>query len=147
MTDNEFINVPVPAKWVTKVFELVAQLEADQPGPAAPQQDEGVPLDGALTQALVERMYRESEGAHRRLLEYLAQHPDEWLDSQAVADGLGLKHGRKSLAGSLGAFGRRADHRYNGLKPFESRWDPDSYLARLQMSSEVAAWIRAAAAS
>ena len=55
--------------------------------------------------------------------------------------------GRKSLAGSLGAFGRRADHRYGGLKPFESRWDDGDYLAKLRMSQEVAAWIKAAAAS
>jgi hypothetical protein len=146
MTDNEFINVPVPAKWVTKVFELVTQLEADQ-DPASPPEADVVPFDGDLTQALVERIYRESEGAHKRLLEYLAGHPDQWLDSQTVADGLGLSHGRKSLAGSLGAFSRRAGHRYGGLKPFESRWDPDSYLARLRMNSEVAAWITAAAAS
>ena len=92
-------------------------------------------------------MFRESEGAHQRLLEFLADHPGEWLGSQAIADGLGLKHGRKSLAGSLGAFGRRADHRYGGLKPFESHWDGESYQAKLRMSPKVAAWVKAAATS
>lgn len=140
---KEFINVPVPAEHVTKVFELVASLEAE----SRPDSGSSGANTDSLTEALVTRMYRESEGAHRRLLEFLASHPDEWLDSQAIADGLGLQFGRKSLAGSLGAFGRRADHRYGGLKPFESRWDDGEYLAKLRMSQEVATWVKAAAAS
>ncbi len=140
----EFINVPVPVRHVTRVYELIARLDA------APEAGTTSPDNGAgngVTQPLVERMYSDSEDAHRRLLEYLAEHPGEWLDSQSVADGLGLQFGRKSLAGSLGAFGRRADHRYGGLKPFESHWDPGQYLVELRMSQEVAAWIKAAAAS
>lgn len=140
---KEFINVPIPAEHVTKVFEFVASLDSEVEA-ATPSSRE---KPAALTESLVNRMYRESEGAHRRLLEFLASHPDEWLDSQAVADGLGLQFGRKSLAGSLGAFGRRADHRYGGQKPFESHWDDGEYLVKLRMRPEVAAWIKAAAAS
>lgn len=128
------------------MYELIARLETGGDPEAEVSPDDGR-RDGALTQALVGRMYRESEDAHKRLLRFLAGHPDEWLDSQAVADGLGLAYGRRSLAGSLGAFGRRADHRYGGLKPFESRWDGETHQARLRMSQEVAAWIKAAAAS
>jgi hypothetical protein len=143
---NEFISVPVPIQHVTKVYELIARLaKGGEAGPELPP--EGGAKDGVLTQPLVERMYRESEGAHQRLLEFLADHPGEWLSSQAFADGLGLEHGRKSLAGSLGAFGRRADHRYGGLKPFESRWDGEGSQAKLRMGPEVAAWIKAAATS
>jgi hypothetical protein len=140
---KEFIDVPVPAEHVTKVFKFVAGLDAKSQAdtPSAGEKPD------ALTESLVTRMYRESEDAHRRLLEFLASHPDEWLDSQAIADGLGLQYGRKSLAGSLGAFGRRADHRYGGQKPFESHWDDGSYLVKLRMSQEVAVWIKAAAAS
>ena len=145
MTHEEFVSVPVPSRLVTKVYELIAKLETGESEPDA--RAEQARTGASLSQPLVERMYGESEDAHRRLLVYLADRPDQWLDSQSVADGLGLKHGRKSLTGSLGAFGRRADHRYGGLKPFESRWDPDTYMARLRMSSEVAAWIKAAAAS
>ena len=144
--NTEFVSVPVPVQHVTAVYELIARLDAaGQPSPEGAPSNDGT--SAALTQPLVERMYRDSEGAHRRLLEYLAEHPGEWLDSQSVADGLGLQFGRKSLAGSLGAFGRRADHRYGGLKPFESHWDPGQYLVELRMSQEVAAWIKAAAAS
>ncbi len=142
----EFVSVPVPVGYVTAVYELIARLDAaEQPSPDPAPSGGGV--SAALTQPLVKRMYRDSEDAHRRLLEYLAARPDEWLDSQSLADGLGLPFGRKSLAGSLGAFGRRADHRYGGLKPFESHWDPEQYLVQLRMSQEVAAWIKAAAAS
>ncbi|HEU4706907.1 MAG TPA: hypothetical protein VFS64_06960 [Solirubrobacterales bacterium] len=142
---NEFINIPVPTQHVTKVYELIARLETG--GPEADASPVDGREDGGLNQALVTRMYRESEDAHKRLLEFLADHPDEWLGSQAVADGLRLEHGRKSLAGSLGAFGRRADHRYGGRKPFVSRWDGETYQARLRMSQEVAAWVKAAAVS
>lgn len=143
---TEFVSVPVPVQHVTAVYELIARLDATgQPS------SEAAPSNGsasaALTQPLVERMYRDSEDAHKRLLEYLAERPDEWLDSQSVADGLGLQFGRKSLAGSLGAFGRRADHRYGGLKPFESHWDPEQYFVELRMSREVAAWVKATASS
>jgi|SRR6187399_193611 len=143
----EFVNVPVPVQHVTAVYELVARLAAgaETNGAGAAASDGAAPA--VLSEALVTRMYRESEPAHRRLLEYLAGRPGQWLDSQAVADGLGLPYGRKSLAGSLGAFGRRADHRYDGLKPFESSWDPERYLVELRMGQEVAAWIKAAAAS
>jgi hypothetical protein len=140
---KEFINVPIPAEHVTKVFEFVAGLDSEVRGDHQSPREQPM----VLTEYLVTRMYRESEDAHRRLLEFLASHPDEWLDSQEVADGLGLQFGRKSLAGSLGAFGRRADHRYGGQKPFESHWDDGDYLVKLRMSQEVAAWIEAAAAS
>jgi hypothetical protein len=146
MTNDEFIQVPVPRQYVTKVYELVARLDADgTPEAEASGRDDRE--DGVLTQALVWRIYRESEDPHKRLLEFLADHPDQWLSSQAVADGLGLEHGRRSLAGSLGAFGRRAEHRYSGQKPFESLWDGETYQSRLRMSQEVAAWIEEAAAS
>jgi len=147
--DNiEFINVPVPVQHVTAVYELIARLAAGG-GPDRTEVSVSPEKGKAptLSEGLVSRMYGESEPAHRRFLEYLAEHPDQWLDSQSVADGLGLEHGRKSLAGSLGAFGRRAEHRYGGLKPFESHWDPGSYLVKLRMSQEVATWVKAAAAS
>jgi hypothetical protein len=146
MANNEFIDVPVPSQHVTKVYELIARLETGRE-PEADASGSGERENGSPTQALVRRMYRESEDAHKRLLEFLADHPDEWLGSQAVADGLRLEHGRKSLAGSLGAFGRRADHRYGGRKPFDSRWDGETHQARLRMSQEVATWIKEAAAS
>ena len=99
--NTEFVSVPVPVQHVTAVYELIARLDAaGQPSPEGAPSNDGT--SAALTQPLVERMYRDSEGAHRRLLEYLAEHPGEWLDSQSVADGLGLQFGRKSLAGSLG---------------------------------------------
>src|SRR4051794_14593986 len=70
------------------------------------------PAAGVLTDDLVRRIFAESQPAHRKMLEFLASRPDEWMYSEDVAAALGLPHGQASLAGMLGAFGRRAKHRY-----------------------------------
>ena len=38
----------------------------------------------------------------------------------------------------LGAFGRRAKHRYGGLKPWKTEWDPAREEARHLMPAAVA---------
>lgn len=143
---QEFVSVPVPVEHVTKVYELIARLDGGG-GPNAPSDEpsgNGGGSRGPLTRALVERMFRESEsgGTQRGLMEYLADRPGEWVGTLEVAEALGLANGRHSLAGSLGAFGRRADHRYGGLKPWESQWSDDEGESKHRMSLEVAAWIK-----
>lgn len=63
------------------------------------------------------RAYDDSYEPHRRLLKVLADRPDRWMYSDELARVLELSGGSKSLAGMLGAFGRRAKHRYSGLTP------------------------------
>lgn len=141
--DEQFISVPVPHQYVTQVYELVARLAAGASGTTDAPANGGDP--DALTEALVERMYEESEGPHRRLMLYLADYPGQWLGTSEVAKGLGLSSGARSLAGSLGAFGRRAEHRYQGRKPWVSRWNPERNEAEHRMSQEVATWIKGTA--
>jgi|SRR6185295_1512764 len=137
MGSDEFISVQVPRQHVTKVYELIVQLES---GGNATDSDHSP--KGPLTKALIERMYSESERPHRELMTYLADRPDKWIGTQEVAEGLGLQFGARSLAGSLGAFGNRAEHRYGGLKPWESRWSEDKGQAEHRMSQEVATWVK-----
>ena len=139
MDSDEFISVQVPRQHVVKVYELIAGLES---GSAGAPEHSGASPKGPLTRALVERMYGESEPSHRKLMKYLADRPDEWNGTREIAEGLGLQFGARSLAGSLGAFGNRAEHRYGGLKPWESRWSEDKGEAEHRMSQEVATWVK-----
>lgn len=135
--DSGFINVAVPRQHVAKVYKLIAELELGDRSDG-----ENDTLSKPVTQDLVKRMFQESEPRHQDLMLYLADHPDQWLGTREIAEALGLTHGAKSLAGSLGAFGRRAGHRYGGLKPFQSRWSDAEGQSVHRMSQEVSAWIK-----
>ncbi len=146
---EEYVYVPVRKRWVPKVFELVTELE--QSDQVVIEEPEPPPVEadgnGALDPALVRRMYEESQEPHRRLMEYLAERPGEVIYTRALAEALGLPNGARSLAGMLGAFGRRAEHRYGGSKPWESEWDPAAYEAKHRMAPEVAEQIKKIATS
>jgi hypothetical protein len=92
-------------------------------------------------------MYRESHGQHRRLMEYLADHPGEWFYTSEIGSALDHENGAKGIAGMLGAFGKRSNHRYGKHKPWETDWDDAREEARHRMSAENAAVINAIAAN
>jgi hypothetical protein len=143
--NDEFVNVPVPRQHVTAVYALIVRLESAN-GPAEAESSNGAP-GAALTEGLVKRMYGESWQPHQDLLTHLADHRGEWLTTSEIAEALGLPYGAKSLAGSMGAFGRRAHHRYGGLRPWETEWNPALEQAQHRMSPEVASWVKEVAAS
>jgi hypothetical protein len=104
--------------------------------------DEGSPRVGAVdTESpdqmaeLVRRAYRDSKEKAKPLLEFLADNPARLIPYPEVSDHLGFETSR-SLPGLLGAFSRRADHRYGGVQPFERRETPDGWC--LYMPREVA---------
>lgn len=139
LQDEEFLYFPVPRRWAPDMYSWIAQreqVESSTPTtPTATLSEAETPVDLA---ALVERMYWDSLEAHRALLTYLAAHPDEWFYTSDLAEALELDHGNRSLAGMLGAFGRRAAHRYGGKKPWISEWDPSRSESRHTMTQEVA---------
>jgi hypothetical protein len=141
--ENRYVQVPVPEEHVPKVYALLAKLdqgeEAVVEAPAEAQ---------APDQELVTRMWKESEPRHRRLMEFLAAHPDEWFFTGELADVLEVNTGRRGMAGVFGAFGRRSAHRYGGAIPWQLDWNPDEKReVKYRMNQEVAAWVKAAAAS
>jgi hypothetical protein len=132
--------VPTPREFVADVYGLLAKLMTkDGSAPEVPEVEEpaAAPVP-ALTDDLVKRMYSESEPSHRKLFKYLATRPDEWIFADKLASDLALSGGRKSLAGTLGALGRRCNHRYKGLRPFESTWDHAKHQTKHRMSVHVA---------
>ena len=89
----------------------------------------------------VRRAYTDSEWTAKPLLEFLADNPERLIPYTEVSEHLGFPTSR-SLPGLLGAFSRRADHRYEGVQPFEKRDTLDGWC--LFMSKENAEIINAA---
>jgi hypothetical protein len=56
-------------------------------------------------------------------LDYLADRPDEWISTEEVGTAIGYTWNQ--VAGMLGAFGRRWEHRYkeSGNWFFDNKWD------------------------
>ena len=86
----------------------------------------------------VRRAYQDSEEKAKPLLEFLADNPDRLVPYPEVSEHLRFETAR-SLPGLLGAFSRRADHRYGGRQPFERRETLDGWC--LFMPQENAAII------
>jgi hypothetical protein len=138
---GRYIDFPVREEFIPQVTELLADLERDARGPMpAP---EPAP-EARFGREIVMRMYLESEDRHRELLKVLAEQPGEWLYTAEIAPAVGIESGSKGMAGMFGAFGRRAKHRYGGLKPWASSWDPGRHEAKYRMDPQVAEWIQEA---
>jgi len=76
-------------------------------------------------------------------MEYLASRRGEWVFTRELAKALDVPTDTRGMAGVFGAFGRRAKHRYGGLKPWDMAWDPIEGEAKYCMKPEVAEWVEA----
>jgi hypothetical protein len=130
---EEFIYVPVPARWVGEIFARLHELDLEDQSPK---------LTFVLDADLVTRMYEESHEQHRRLIDFLADNPDRWFYTSELAEALGLEKGARAVGGMLGAFGRRAKNRYGGLTPWETEWDAGRGEAKHRMTEDVARYLR-----
>ena len=151
-SESGFVMVPVPAERVLEIYELLGRPEGSGVGgqgantPSRLQRgrvrDQG--LSGPdVDRDLVIRMYTESlNQQHRRLIEYLADNAGEWIRTKDIAEALALKKGTRSLAGMLGAFGRRASHRYDSRWPFAAKRNLEDRGWMLRMDTDVAAVIK-----
>lgn len=126
---SSYVYVPVSVDKLEEVFRFLAGLNDAEPA-------------RANLEALVRRIYRESDEQFRRLLHLLADRPNQPLSTEEVAEALALERGTASLAGMLGAFGRRSNNRYDGFWPFERLYNPSAEESELTMSEGVAALVR-----
>jgi len=137
----QYEPVPTPRQFVGEVYALLARLmgttEAEVASEAIVVAEEAA---GPVTtdEDLIRRIYNESHEAHRRLLKRLAESPDEWIFASKLAKDLELSGGNKSLAGMLGALGRRSNHRYEGKRAFYSEWDHLASETKHMMPAAVA---------
>lgn len=129
VSSSSYVYVPVPADRLEEVFRFLAGLNNGE-------------SERADLEALVRRIYRESDEQFRYLLLLLADRPNQPLSTEEVAEALDLERGTASLAGMLGAFGRRSNNRYDSFWPFERLYNPSAEESELTMSEQVAALIR-----
>jgi hypothetical protein len=75
---------------------------------------------------------------------HLADHPGTWFSTTDMAMAQNAERGSKTIAGALGAYGRRVSNRY-GMKtwPFEDRWHHVEGQQYYSMTPEVADIINA----
>jgi len=134
---------PVPDEQVPAVARFLYAIPQDIDGGSeaieALKEEEYVEATPEERNAYLDRIYRESEPPFRRLLVQLAERepPDKPISFDEVRQAMGWDNPR-SLAGALGAFGRRTNHRYDGFWPFHRDWDPANWTYTLAMDREVA---------
>jgi hypothetical protein len=158
MQIDDLVNVMVPRRYLSQVYGLIARLDD---GGAQPSSSDGSPApagasaggaNGAGASATVSdewtpsrlrRAVRESSPALREIFMALADKPGQWLSMPDLAAAIGPTADWKTVAGTLGAFGRRLKSRYGLEKaPFENRHDHALGGRVCSMSHETAKLIK-----
>lgn len=140
---NEYVSVLVPKRHLAKVYGLIATLESESE--ASPEVVEVTKTkEDGWTPELIRRQFEESPETIRRFQRLLADHQGEWLSTSDIATALDADRGSKTIAGALGAYGRRVSNRY-GMKtwPFANRWLHTEGQQSYCMNPEVAEIIKA----
>jgi hypothetical protein len=141
--DSELVSIPVPKRYLMRVYGFIASLEsADETSQMHPGLNgDGEPKE--WTPELIRRQFLESPDTIRRFEKLLAEHHGTWLSTSSIAETLGAARGARTIAGALGAYGRRVANRYRmSTWPFETRWIHDEGQQSYCMPSEVAQIIR-----
>jgi hypothetical protein len=139
---NDFVSILVPRQHVTKVYGLIASLESGNASPVAAQAGAGSDGD-AWPEDLIVRQYRESPESMKKFQRFLAEHPGQEFSTSEMAEPIGAEYGWNSVAGALGAYGRRVKNRYKRDSfPFQSRWDHEKEEQYHSMTAEVAEVIK-----
>ena len=145
---DELVQVMVPRRHLEKVYGLLAGLGDSMTGDAP----RAAPPGGVSSQALdewtpprVRTAVEQSPPAMLRILQALADRPGEWVSTKELGVAISGKKGAdwKTVAGTLGAFARRARSRY-GLKtlPFDGRHDHSEGCRVLRMDAALAKLFR-----
>lgn len=120
----EFVMVPIPTDRVMEVYAFLAG-EAAGAGAEAPLALPTItPAPGPATDpAVISRAYRESPDRMKAFLNYLGDRPGQAVSSREIGEAIGYNWNQ--VAGMLGAFGRRWEHRYKaaGSWFFEAKWN------------------------
>ncbi len=140
----QYVLMAIPAQFVPDVAALIAEFDVSSPAvPTAGKDDE--PMINGWTEDLVRRAFKESADPMRKVLLFLAEHRGEEVTAIEIADAINAARGWNTVAGMLGAFGRRSVNRYKRPYPmWESREGIMSTVYKMPVA--VAAVIRAAAA-
>lgn len=138
---DEFVSIPVPRGYVTQVYGFIASLESGgrETQVEASSASAAATLSESWPEDLIIRQYRESPDSMKKFQQYLAQHAGQDFSSTEIAEAIGAEYGWNSIAGALGAYGRRVKNRYKrSTFPFNQHWDHEHGEMRHGMTPEVA---------
>ena len=144
LLDNHLVAVMVPAKHLTKVYGYIASLDNGHASgastPALAPKPVGAKTSDEWTPSRLRRMLEQSPPAIKDILRSMASRPGEWLTTEELAHAIQGNDTAdwKTVAGTMGAFGRRLKNRY-GLEsfPFEKRHDHVKKSKTYRMSQEI----------
>jgi hypothetical protein len=140
---DEFVQVPVHKQHLARVYAFLGSLneEATRYEQPAAESGDNERATG-WTPDLIERQYRESKQFMRRFQKHLAEHPGQQFSTSEMAVVLDAPKGSKSVAGALGAYGRRVTNRYKQSDWLFKAWWGDAGEVIYSMPEEYAAIIR-----
>lgn len=148
MTSDELVTVMVPRRHLSHVYGLIASLDSGEGNapvavPTPPPNGNGATLE-EWTPLRLRKMLQQSPPAMKDVLRTMAEHPDEWLTTQQLAAAIQNNPNADwmTVAGTMGAFGRRVKNRY-GLEssPFEKRYDHQAKSKVYRMSAATSAQV------
>lgn len=144
MNHEEHVLLSIPIPIAGKVHELAAQFYAKRSPEVTSREEAKDELLSDWPPELIQRAWRESPPSMKKLLKYLSARADERIFSAEIIETLGLDSrdgtsGRRVLAGTLGAFGRRVRNRYRrDTWPFYAEWEHTRNEMGYRMTTDVA---------
>jgi hypothetical protein len=122
--DTELVSILVPKRHLARIYGYISTLDEDAAsGASTPEAAEGAE-EPTWTPELVRRQFNESPEIIKRFQKLLAAHPDAWFSTATIATQLNAAKGSKTIAGALGAYGRRTSNRYKMKSwPFRNDWN------------------------
>ena len=143
MESDEYVSLLVPKRHLTRIYAFLGALDEQEPSSKATREVERNGAGTGWTRELIERQYRESPPFMKRFQKHLAEHAGQEFSTRDMADALGAEKGWNTVAGALGAYGRRVKNRYKQTEfVFTSYWDYARDQAYHSMPEEVAEIIR-----
>ncbi len=141
--NSPYVLFPVPEDRVAEIASYlygdaaISELQAQEGNSGS------APISVEQRNELLMRIYVESEPPFRALLMLLADRaaPDEPMFYGDILDAHSEWSASRSVAGAMGAFSRRSEHRYGGYWPFDRGWDEEQWSHYLTMEGDVAAFL------
>lgn len=136
-TDSDLVSILVPKLHLKEIYGFISTLDGAATSGASQGKKALWPPD------LVRRQFDESPDIIKRFQKVLANHPGEKFLTSDLASQLNAEKGSKTIAGALGAYGRRTANRYKmETWPFECEWNHTEGQQSYWMSANVAAIIK-----
>jgi len=119
------VSVPIPEEHLGAVYELLGQLSSGGNGKAPPGEPEAPKEQPEWwNEKRLRKAYDQSSPAQQKILKAMASGKGKWVPVSDVVAQLGKDADWNTMAGALGAFGRRIKNRYKAKeRPFTIRYN------------------------